>query len=115
MLSNEENDKINRINEWDESANVYEYTNSQIRSYSLIRLNSQIRFIMSKKHKNFYQQAAATNSPGAAHAAEYRIIKHDLFKVLILNVIYLAAVLAVYFTNSKSHYLEHWFGKVFHF
>jgi hypothetical protein len=68
---------------------------------------------MSKKRKKFQAQ-----EPGAAvlhHGAEYNIIKHDLWKVLILNVIYLAAVLALYFSNSKTHYLEAWFGRLFHF
>ena len=49
------------------------------------------------------------------HAAEYSVIKHDLLRVVYLKVLYLAAVLAIYFTNIKSHYLENFFGKLFHF
>lgn len=49
------------------------------------------------------------------HESEYGIIKHDLIKVLILNAVYLAGVLALYFTNQKTHYLEAWFSKLLHF
>lgn len=49
------------------------------------------------------------------HAGEYQIIKHDLIKVVLLNVVYLGLVLAVYFTNAKTHYLEQWFGRVLNF
>lgn len=54
-------------------------------------------------------------SSAGIHAEEYRIIKHDLIKVLILNLIYLSAVLVLYFTNLKSNYLEVWFAKIFRF
>ncbi|MBU6447671.1 hypothetical protein KGQ24_02415 [Patescibacteria group bacterium] len=46
---------------------------------------------------------------------EYRVIRHDLYKVLILNSIYLAAILILYFTNKNSHYLDNWFAKILHF
>lgn len=46
---------------------------------------------------------------------EYLIIIHDLARVIILNLIYLAAVLAIYFSNQKTHYLEVWFAKILHF
>ncbi len=42
------------------------------------------------------------------HAAEYRHIRHDLIKVVLLNAIYLAAVLALYYANKQSHFLESW-------
>jgi hypothetical protein len=70
---------------------------------------------MSKKHKKMAMQAQAENSAVLHHGVEYNIIKHDLWKVLILNLIYLAAVLVLYFSNSRTHYLENWFGKIFHF
>ena len=54
-------------------------------------------------------------SGGVSHDAEYFVIRHDLLRVLILNVVYLVAILALYFTNLKSHYLEAWFSKLFHF
>ena len=56
-----------------------------------------------------------TSVSAGIHADEYQIIKHDLIKVLILNLFYLSAVLALYFTNLKSHYLEIWFAKIFRF
>lgn len=70
---------------------------------------------MSKKHRKLIQQNSVAGLDANAHAAEYRIIKHDLWKVLYLNAAYLILVFALYFTNSKTHYLEHWFGKLFKF
>jgi len=67
---------------------------------------------MSKKHKHLEQQA---NSASVLHTGEYAIIKRDLIRVIMLNVIYLAGVLALYFSDAKYHYLEAWFGKIFHF
>lgn len=62
------------------------------------------------------QQAAAVAGSGSSlHGAEYRVIRHDLWKVLYLNLIYLAAILALYFSDRHSQYLEHWFTKLFHF
>ena len=46
---------------------------------------------------------------------EYQLIKKDLYKVLILNALYLAAILVLYFTDQKSHYLQNWFAKILHF
>jgi hypothetical protein len=72
---------------------------------------------MSKKHRKFNQfnQTASAPSPVSQElAAEYRIIKHDLIRVVILNVIVLAAVLAVYYTNQQSHYLDELAAKFLH-
>ena len=49
------------------------------------------------------------------HAAEYRIIRHDLIKVIVLNALYLAGMLALYYSNKQSGYLEQWFSRVFKF
>lgn len=67
---------------------------------------------MSKKHK---QPAAVTavHSSGSM-AEEYTVIRTDLIRVLLLNILYLAGILALYFTNAQSHYLERWFSTVFH-
>jgi|GEM_PF-2942060 len=46
---------------------------------------------------------------------EYELIKKDLYKVLVLNALYLAAILVLYFTDQKSHYLQNWFAKILHF
>jgi hypothetical protein len=70
---------------------------------------------MSKKHKHqqFTQSSSSgtTMSMSESHAAEYRIISRDLVRLLILNAVFLAAVLVVYYTNLRSHYLEHWFDR----
>lgn len=50
-----------------------------------------------------------------SHEAEYAIIRRDLIKVVILNLVYLALILALYFANRKSGFLDHWFAKVLHF
>ena len=57
----------------------------------------------------------ATISNGAMemHAAEYRIISKDLIRLVLLNGVMLAAVLAVYFTNKTSGYLERMFQSLF--
>jgi hypothetical protein len=72
---------------------------------------------MSKKHTNSGNQGGSQSTQNVAlsHEAEYRIIKFDLIKVLILNVAYLAIILGLYFGNQKSQFLEHWFAKILHF
>jgi hypothetical protein len=69
---------------------------------------------MSKKHNKTNQNQTAEYAV-STHTAEYRIIKHDLVKVVVLNSIYLAAVLAIYYSNLRAGYLEHWFSKILHF
>lgn len=44
-----------------------------------------------------------------AHVAEYQIISKDLIRLIVLNGLMLAAVLAIYFTNRTSGYLERMF------
>jgi hypothetical protein len=71
---------------------------------------------MSKKNRKLQ---ASSYSPSALNSAgqveEYRIIKGDLLKVLVINVLFLAGVLILYFTNVKTHYLETWFDKIIRF
>lgn len=76
---------------------------------------------MSKKHRKFnqfYQSSSAPlsgqSSVSQDQAAEYRIIKHDLIRVVVLNVIVLAAVLGVYYTNLHSYYLDNLATKFLH-
>lgn len=61
------------------------------------------------------QQSNQSNSHTLIHVAEYKIIKHDLFKVLGLNILYLGAVLAVYYSNQQSHFLDKLFLSIFIF
>ena len=69
---------------------------------------------MSKKNKSG-QTSHVDQVAMQEHAAEYRIIRNDLLKVVALNVVYLVAILALYYTNLKSGYLEAWFDKILHF
>jgi hypothetical protein len=63
--------------------------------------------------KNTY--TAQTSQISQAHAIEYKIIKHDLIKVVGLNALYLAGVLALYYFNTQSHFLDKAFSKLFNF
>jgi hypothetical protein len=56
-----------------------------------------------------------TENISAAHQQEYALVHKDLIKVLILNLVYLAVILTLYFTNKNTHYLENWFNKLIHF
>lgn len=68
---------------------------------------------MSKKHKKDGRSSENT-TVGLSHAMEYKLIKHDLVKVVILNAVYLAGVLVLYYANLRSGFLERWFEKVLH-
>ncbi len=71
---------------------------------------------MSKKNKHKYQDSGASVSAVQAlaveHIEEYRFVQKDLVRLLIVNAIFLAALLVVYFTNQNQHYLERLFGNV---
>lgn len=75
---------------------------------------------MSKKNKKFHQSGQSSIQQNHApisleHASEYSIIKWDLIRVLILNAVFLAAILTLYYTNLKTHYLEEYFAKLLRF
>lgn len=57
----------------------------------------------------------STETLADTHTAEYKVIKHDLIKVLIINALFLAGVLTLYYTNLQSGYLEKWFGSFLKF
>ena len=65
---------------------------------------------MSKKQKNFNISSSQYDQ---SHAAEYLIIRNDLIRLVVLNTIFLVGMLALYYTNSRSHYLEQWFKFLF--
>ena len=69
---------------------------------------------MSKKHKKLAFQSGSQTS-GVSHDSEYRIIRSDLIKVVILNAVYLVAILALYYSNRQSGFLDNWFAKLLHF
>ena len=50
-----------------------------------------------------------------SHEEEYKIIRSDLRKVLLINAVYLVVLLALYYTNKNSGYLYNWFAKILHF
>ena len=66
---------------------------------------------MSKKNK--HRQVEGGQVAVAGFDQEYIVIRHDLLRVIALNVIYLVGILALYYTNEKTQYLEHWFTQVF--
>jgi hypothetical protein len=72
---------------------------------------------MSKKHKkkfgNYFSQT--TTAIPQEHAAEYEVIKWDLVRLVIFNAIVLVGVLALYYTNRESKYLEEWFSQFIKF
>ncbi len=69
---------------------------------------------MSKKHARS-EYHLQTQAGAMSHQAEYKIIKADLIKVVLLNAVYLAVILFLYFGNQKSHFVDHWFAKILHF
>ena len=83
--------------------------------------------IMSKKNKNKYQpkvvesQDMTTPSPTrvtaadgvyAMHEKEYQLVRTDLLRVLIVNILFLAGVLAIFFVNKSNPFLQAWYDKV---
>ncbi len=71
-------------------------------------------------HQTYLEPVKNSSSPSPSssagetladvHGTEYKVIKHDLIKVLVINAIFLAGVLALYYTNLQSGYLEKWFS-----
>lgn len=70
---------------------------------------------MSKKNRRRFNQSVSAPTASNDLVGEYKIIRHDLVRVLVMNVIFLAAVLVVYYTNLHSGYLDRWFEKLLHF
>ncbi len=70
---------------------------------------------MSKKNKKYFQEVNGIKHAGLTQQTEHAIIKHDLIRVIILNTIYLAGLLALYYSNLRTHYLERWFEKILRF
>jgi hypothetical protein len=72
---------------------------------------------MSKKNKHKYQESTqqvshAVQSIAAEHAREYHFVQNDLIRLIIVNAVFLAALIVLYYTNNASHYLERWFNGV---
>ncbi len=70
---------------------------------------------MSKKHRTQGFNQTSPQTTTMSHQEEYSIIKFDLIKVLVLNLVYLGAIIFLYLANQKSHILDTWFAKMLHF
>lgn len=57
--------------------------------------------------------ASGNDGAFAHHKAEYRIISSDLVRLVVLNGIMLAAVLALYYVNRSSGIVEKLFNQIF--
>jgi hypothetical protein len=78
---------------------------------------------MSKKNRKKFGfsvpsgSSTRVNEPTGVLAAspalveEYRTVRSDLIRVVIVNALFLAGVLALYYTNRSSHYLENFLGR----
>lgn len=56
-------------------------------------------------------QPSGTGIPAShSHAAEYRSIRSDLVRVFVLNAVYLALVLLLYFYERRTGALAAWFS-----
>lgn len=68
---------------------------------------------MSKKNKHRFSnsQASSGYAVSSDHAAEYKMIKWDLIRLLIFNMIILAGVIGLYYYNKDSQVLQELFSK----
>lgn len=64
-------------------------------------------------HLSMAHSAQGTGTAAVQHAAEYRIIRGDMIRLVVLNALVLGAVLVVFYTNRTSGYLERLFEQVF--
>lgn len=49
----------------------------------------------------------------SAHEEEYRTVRSDLIRVALVNGVFLAAVLALYYANKSNPFLNDWYSKIF--
>ena len=66
---------------------------------------------MSKKDSKSHEAGSAGQ---LSHSAEYHIIQHDLIRVIMLNIVYLGALLALYYSNQHSQYVETFISRWLH-
>ena len=82
-------------------------------------MSKRNRYKFQVREQNQSNRAASPASSGhkadasASHAAEYRIIRNDMIRLIALNGVMLAAVIVLYYTNRSSGYLERLFEKLF--
>ena len=70
---------------------------------------------MSKKHPKTQIAFSGPATTPLSHAAEYQIIRHDLVRVIVLNTIYLAGILALFYANNRTHVVDNFVARLFHF
>ncbi len=58
-------------------------------------------------------QADRNSAVYTAHQEEYKFISKDLIRVAVINTLFFAAVIAVYFINQNNPFLENWASKLF--
>lgn len=70
---------------------------------------------MSKNHHNQNKQSSAERNTAvyASHETEYQDIKKDLVRVVLLNSLILIAILAIYYTDKNSGYLQRFYDRIF--
>lgn len=49
----------------------------------------------------------------AAHAAEYKDLRVDLIRVIVVNGLLFAATIAMYFINQSNSFLDNWYSRLF--
>ncbi len=64
-----------------------------------------------KKHR---EQEAQNTHAGLVATSEYSVIFSDLTRVVLLNLLYLGLVLALYYYNHKTAFLEQYVARLFH-
>lgn len=64
---------------------------------------------MSKKHSN------NEHGSSAGEAAEYRIVKRDLVKIVILSVLFMVIILGLYYLNQQNGAVDSWFSQFLYF
>ncbi len=63
-----------------------------------------------KKHR---EHMCLEQHEGLVSTSEYAVIISDLTKVIILNILYLGLILALYYYNRQSGFLDSFVGKLF--
>lgn len=48
----------------------------------------------------------------AAHAKEYRFITGDLYRVLVVNGLFLIGIVVLYFINRSNPFLQSWYNQL---
>jgi hypothetical protein len=58
---------------------------------------------------------AKPNIPVYQEEQEYKQVRRDLIRVIVLNSIFFAILIGLYFWNRSTQALDHFFGKILNF